>query len=362
MTVDIHRTGVPAPGPDPLCVLDEDGAPAHEAALPPPQLCTDLYQRMLKGRHFNTCATALARQGRIAVYPSSTGQEACQVGAVRALDDGDWLFPTYRDTVALLNRGIDPAQALALMRGDQHCGYDPYTHRTAPQCTPLATHALHAVGLAQAVTLTGDSAVALALLGDGATSEGDFHEALNFAAVFRAPVVFLVQNNQYAISVPLTRQCVAESLADKAVGYGIVGRRVDGNDVFAVHAVVGEMVERARAGGGPALIEAVTYRLEPHTSADDASRYRPDAEVQPWRARDPLVRTRAYLRRTGLLDDALESDFEAAARQLTHKLKEDTEQDLTPSDSHELARYVYAEPPPHLPGRPEPLSAGRGGR
>ena len=181
----------------------------------------------------NDQAGALVRQGRLAVYPSSRGQEACQIACATVLADRDWLFPTYRDAAAICARGVDPVEVLTLLRGDWHCGYDPVEHRVAPQATPLATQLLHAVGVAHAATLRGEDTVVMALCGDGATSEGDFHEACNFAAVFAAPVVFFVQNNKYAISVPLARQSVAPSLAAKAVGYGMPGIRVDGNDLAA---------------------------------------------------------------------------------------------------------------------------------
>ena len=167
-----------------------------------------------------------------------------------------------------------------MLQGDWHCGYDPFVHRVAPQCTPLATSALHAVGFARAAPLKGEDTVALVMLGDGATSEGDTHEALNFAAVWKAPVVFFVQNNGFAISVPLSKQTAALSLAHKGIGYGIPALRVDGNDAAAVYAAVRVAIGRAEAGAGPTLIEAVTYRVEAHTNADDASRYRDAAEVE----------------------------------------------------------------------------------
>ena len=229
---------------------------------------------MVRGRRFDTQATALTKQGRLAVYPSSRGQEACQVGATLALREQDWLFPTYRDSVAIVSRGVAADEVLSLLRGEWHCGYDPYEQRVAPQCTPLATNTLHAVGVAHAAKARGRDEVALALLGDGATSEGDTHEALNFAAVWQAPVVFLVQNNGYAISVPLAKQTAAPSLAYKGIGYGMRSMLVDGNDAAAVHAAVTEAVEHAAAGHGPTLIEALTYRIEAHTNADDATRYR----------------------------------------------------------------------------------------
>src|SRR6185437_7904885 len=256
---------------DPLRYLDEHGAPVEGGLRPAPDLLAGdrllaLYRALRLARAFDTEATALVMQGHLAVYPSSRGQEACQTAAALCLEPQDWLFPTYRDTAALAVRGIDPVEALTLLRGSWHCGYDSKRWRTAPQCTPLATQAPHAVGLALAAKMAGDPVVALCLLGDGATSEGDFHEACNSAAVYQAPVVFLVQNNQYAISVPLRKQTHALSLAGKGVGYGMPGVRVDGNDVIGLMHVLGEAMERARSGGGPTLIEAITYRIRPHTN------------------------------------------------------------------------------------------------
>lgn len=288
------------PDPEPYRLL---GTPAA-ARLDPGRLRA-LYGQLVRGRRYNQQATALTRQGRLAVYPSSTGQEAAQIAAALALRPQDWLFPSYRDTLAVVARGVDPVEALTLLRGDWHTGYDPRAHRVAPLSTPLATQLPHAVGLARAARLRGDDVVALAMVGDGGTSEGDFHEALNFAAVWHAPVVFLVQNNGFAISVPLAKQTAAPSFAHKAVGYGMRGRLVDGNDVAAVHEVLSEAVERARDGGGPTLVEAVTYRMDAHTNADDATRYRDDSEVAAWRAHDPLAVLEGELDARGLLDDDL---------------------------------------------------------
>ncbi len=263
--------------------------------LPEPCVLRELHRRMVLGRRFDTQATALTKQGRLAVYPSSRGQDACQVGAALALRDQDWLFPTYRDSVAVLTRGVPAEETLTLLRGDWHCGYDPQVYRVATQCTPLATNTLHAVGLAFAARHKQQDQVALVLLGDGATSEGDTHEALNFAAVWKAPVVFLVQNNGYAISVPLAKQSAAPTLAAKGIGYGVPSLLIDGNDAAAVYSAVQVGIDRAARGGGPTLIEAVTYRIEAHTNADDATRYRAGAEVSDWLERDPIARLEAYL-------------------------------------------------------------------
>jgi 2-oxoisovalerate dehydrogenase E1 component alpha subunit len=208
-------------------LIDPAGGPVVAAAYDAPddEVLVRACRSLTTARRLNDQAYALVRQGRLAVYPSSHGQEACQVAAALVLDEGDWLFPTYRDTVAAVERGVDPVEVLTLLKGDWHSGYDPYQHKVAPQATPLATQLLHAVGVAHAASLRGEKTVVMALCGDGATSEGDFHEALNFAAVFKAPVVFFVQNNEYAISVPLSRQSVAPSLAHKGIGYGVPGER-----------------------------------------------------------------------------------------------------------------------------------------
>lgn len=330
------------PDAEPYRVLGTRAADRADA-----ELLRTLYARLVRGRRYNTQATALTKQGRLAVYPSSTGQEACEVAAALALQERDWLFPSYRDTLAVVARGVDPVQALTLLRGDWHTGYDPHEHRVAPLSTPLATQLPHAVGLAHAARLKGDDVVALAMVGDGGTSEGDFHEALNFAAVWQAPVVFLVQNNGFAISVPLAKQTAAPSLAHKAVGYGMPGRLVDGNDAVAVHEVLSDAVRRARTGGGPTLVEAVTYRVEAHTNADDATRYRVDAEVEAWRRHDPVDLLERELTGRGLLDEdgirAAREDAESMAADLRARMNQDPE--LDPMD---LFAHVYAEPTPQL--------------
>ncbi|MCK2036096.1 pyruvate dehydrogenase (acetyl-transferring) E1 component subunit alpha [Microbacterium sp. SSW1-49] len=337
------------PRDTPVRLIDEHGTAVADEhyAVPDPETLMRAYRGLIEGRRINDQAGALVRQGRLAVYPSSHGQEACQVGASMAIADTDWMFPTYRDSVAVIGRGVDPADALVLLKGDWHSGYDTRAHRVSPQTTPLATQLLHAVGFAQAAKHRGEDTVVLALCGDGATSEGDFHEAMNFAAVFHVPVVFFVQNNEFAISVPLSRQTAAPSLAHKAIGYGMPGQRVDGNDVAAVLAVLGEAVDRARAGGGPSLVEAHTYRMQAHTNADDDTRYRERDEVQAWMARDPLVRLRAYLDGIGALDDETERQFAAGAETIAAAMRAalNTDTDLDPED---LFRFVTETRSPQL--------------
>lgn len=328
-------------------LIDPDGtAVADERyAVPTTDVLLRAYTRLVEGRRLNDQASALVRQGRLAVYPSSHGQEACQVAAAMVLADGDWMFPTYRDTVAIVGRGVPAPEALVLLQGDWHSGYDSRVHGVAPQTTPLATQLLHAVGFAQAAQLRGEATVVLALCGDGATSEGDFHEAMNFAAVFQVPVVFFVQNNGFAISVPLSRQTAAPSLAHKAIGYGMPGQRVDGNDAAALLAVLGEAIERARDGGGPSLIEAHTYRMQAHTNADDDTRYREREEVQSWIARDPLTRLRTHLRAAGALDDAAEEQLAAGAESLASQLRDALNRDAE-LDPEDLFRHVTAHRSP----------------
>ena len=334
------------PSAEPVRFVAEDGTavePQGGYAEPTAVRLLRAYRRMVLGRRFDQQATALVRQGRLAVYPSALGQEACQIGGGLALADGDWLFPTYRDSMALVAHGLDPAEVLELLRGSWHCGYDPHRVRVAPQCTPLATQLPHATGLADALRRKGGNEVVLAFTGDGGTSEGDFHEALNFAAVTRAPVVFLVQNNRYAISVPLAKQTAAPALAYKGIGYGIRSEQVDGNDLVAVLSVVDEAVATVRRGEGPFLVEAHTYRIDAHTNADDATRYRSDDEVASWRAADPLSRLETYLRGRGELFDA---DVEAATAEAEEFATEvRTQMNAEPEvDPLELFEHVYAEP------------------
>ncbi|ADX74163.1 pyruvate/2-oxoglutarate dehydrogenase complex, dehydrogenase component alpha subunit [Pseudarthrobacter phenanthrenivorans Sphe3] len=321
--------------------------PGHEYPLPSDEELLAAYEQLVVGRRVNDQNSALVRQGRMAVYPSSHGQEACQVAAALCLSGGDWMFPTYRDAVAVMTRGVDPVQVMTIFRGDWHGGFDPLQHKVGIQCTPLTTQLLHAVGVAHAAKLRGEDTVVLAMCGDGATSEGDFHEALNFAAVFHLPVIFFVQNNKYAISVPLAHQSVAPSLAHKAVGYGMAGERVDGNDVVALLAVLDRAVKLTREGSGPLLVEANTYRMQAHTNADDDTRYRESSEVAEWRAKDPVNRMRAYLTDRGLLDDDGEARIAVHAEAVAAQLRDGLSEDV-PVDPQELFRHVFEKPTPQL--------------
>ena len=328
-------------------VEDQGTEPGHEYPLPDDETLLKAYEQLVIGRRANDQNSALVRQGRMAVYPSSHGQEACQVAAALCLGENDWMFPTYRDSVAVMAKGVDPVETMVLFSGDWHGGYDPRQYKVGIQSTPLTTQLLHGVGVAHAAKLRGEDTVVLAMCGDGATSEGDFHEALNFAAVFNLPVIFFVQNNQYAISVPLSQQSVAPSLAHKAVGYGMAGERVDGNDLVALMAVLGRAVELARTGSGPLLVEAHTYRMQAHTNADDATRYREDEEVTAWQAKDPLNRMTTYLQNKGLLDGAVTERITAQAEHTAQALRDGLNQDPE-IDPLELFDHVYATQTPQL--------------
>lgn len=348
-TDDRPEARLALPSVEPVRIVDRKGNRVADPPIPvpDPQTMARLLRGMVVGRRFDRQAGALARQGRLAVYPSSYGQEACQVGGALALAPSDWLFPTYRDCVSLITRGVDPVEVLTLLRGDWHSGYDPERHRCATQCTPLATNASHAVGLTYAARRKGEDTAALVLMGDGATSEGDAHEAYNFAAVWNAPVVFLIQNNQWAISVPVHKQSAAPTLAHKAIGYGMPGVRVDGNDAAAVYAAVERALAEARAGHGPTIIEAQTYRLDPHTNSDAPQRYRDDAESQPWRESDPIDRLTALLRSEGTADDAALTAMADDGERLAAYVRDRLAEDDVP-DPESLFAHVYAAVPDSL--------------
>ncbi len=267
---------------------------ASGVPLAPEQL-RELYRQMLLTRRLDEAAVALQRQGVLVAFPPLTGQEAAQCASGFAAAPADFLFPSYRELGVAVSRGVDLVGYLVAYRGHWNGGlYDAAASRFAPIASSVGSHALHAVGWAMGARLDGRTDAALVYFGDGATSEGDVHEAMNFGGVFKAPVVFFVQNNQWAISVPLERQTAAP-IHRKAEAYGFPGVRVDGNDAEAVYEATLAALERARRGDGPTLIEALTYRLGPHSTADDPTRYRAAADLEPWQALDPLERLRARL-------------------------------------------------------------------
>jgi pyruvate dehydrogenase E1 component alpha subunit len=331
----------------PVQLLDDEGA-LHEVDGFPLDLkdsdFRDLYRYMVLARRVDSEAINLQRQGQLGVYASLLGQEAAQVGGAYALAEQDWVFPSYREMGAALVRGVDPGSVLHLFRGTWLSNHDPIATRFGLLSIPIGTQALHATGYAMAAKFDGKDLVVMSYFGDGATSEGDPHEAMNFAAVYDAPVVFFVQNNQYAISVPLSKQTKAPTIAHKAVGYGMPGFRADGNDVLATYAVSRKAIDRARAGQGPSLIEAVTYRMEAHTTADDPTRYRTAEELAEWKARDPIARFETFLEREGLLDDALRGEIDEEARGYATRMRAEV-YDAPHGDPLELFEHVYVEPP-----------------
>ena len=297
-------------GTEPVRVLAPDGTAAGDTdvGLAPDELRAML-RYMLLARRLDRECIALQRQGELTVYPGFEGQEAAQIASAMALGADDFVFPTFRELAAALVRGVDPVQYLAYHRGTWHGGpYDPRTTRFGPICIPVATQIAHAVGYAMGLALDETRACSLAYFGDGSASEGDFHEAANLAGVFRAPVILFCQNNGWAISVPTSSQTAGE-IWKRAGGYGFPGVRVDGNDVLAVYRATREAAERAYAGEGPTLIEALTYRIGAHSTADDAGRYRDDDEVERARAFDPIKRYRAWLTAEGHVDDDLLSGW-----------------------------------------------------
>ena len=307
----------------------------------------ELYRLMVFTRRADLEATALQRQGELAVYPPLIGQEAAQVGSAFALEESDWIFPSYRELGAAVVRGVDLVEYLHFYRATWHGGtYDSNAHRFGMVSVPVASQIIHAVGYAMGAKLDGLGVCSLVYFGDGATSEGDFHEGCNFAAVFRSPVVFFCQNNQWAISVPLAAQTVA-AIWKKAEAYGFPGVQVDGNDVLAVYQATKEAAARARDEGIPTLIEAVTYRIGPHSTADDASRYRPAAEVEQWKSQDPLDRYRAWLGAAGHADDAFFSEVDGLAKEFGARMRAGVI-GSEPRPVEELFEWVYADVPEPL--------------
>ncbi|BCS52034.1 pyruvate dehydrogenase (acetyl-transferring) E1 component subunit alpha [Geobacter sp. SVR] len=288
-----------------LEILDENGQ--ADQALMPPLSDAELrrgYEAMVLARIFDERAVALQREGRLGTYPSIFGQEAAQVGSALALTPDDRVFPSFREMGVHLTLGYPLASLFQYWGGDERGQLVPEHLNFFPFCVSVGTHIPHAVGAAMAARYRREPAVSVAYFGDGATSKGDFHEGFNLAGVLKLPVVFICQNNQWAISIPLKGQTASATLAQKAVAYGFDGIQVDGNDLFAVYRATWEALDKARSGGGPTFIECLTYRMSDHTTADDASRYRPPEEVTAWRGRDPLARLERYLAARGLWDQA----------------------------------------------------------
>jgi pyruvate dehydrogenase E1 component alpha subunit len=333
-----------------LSILDEKGN-LDKTLEPdiPEDLLLKLHRAMLLGRRFDERMLSLQRQGRIGTFAPISGQEAAQVGAVAVLRPSDWMVPSFRETAAQILRGTLMESVILYFGGYNEGGRIEDHRKDLPLAVPVASQILHAVGLGWAVNYRQTDEVVMTFFGDGATSQGDFHEGLNFAGVYQTPVIFLCQNNQWAISIPLSKQTHSETLAQKALAYGIPGIQVDGNDILAVYAAAKEAADRARSGGGPSMIECVTYRIMMHTTADDPKRYREDQEVEAWKKKDPLIRFEKYLTDKGLMtkdkvqeiESEIKAEIQAAVDRAQDRMRKF-------DDPLYMFEHAYAELPAHL--------------
>jgi pyruvate dehydrogenase E1 component alpha subunit len=302
----------------------------------------ELYKKMVLARKFDEKAFSLQRRGEISTYAPHKGQEAAQIGSIFALEEDDWVVPSFRETAAFIMRGAPLDKIFQRWMGDANGQKDLSELNTLPVAIPVGTQNLHTAGLGMAMEFEGDDNVVLGYTGDGSTSEGDFHEALNFSGVYSAHSIFFVQNNQFAISMPREGQTKSETIAQKAIAYGINGIQVDGNDILAVIKAVQEAREKAE-NGEPVLIEAVTYRLEDHTTSDDSTRYRNEEEVKEWEDKDPLKRFQEYLEENDIWSDELENYGEEAEDKVDEAAQKAIDADEPEFD--ELFDYVYGEMP-----------------
>jgi pyruvate dehydrogenase E1 component alpha subunit len=329
-------------------ILKPDGTIQTGQRLPiDDQTTLTLFKKMVFISMADQRALLLQRQGRFGTYAPVRGQEACQVGSTYVLQKGDWVFPAFREIGATVMMGILLKDFYLYWMGNEMGSRSPEGVNFMPVSIPVGTHIPHAVGAAWAAKIKGEKVVTMAYFGDGATSKGDFHEAMNFAGVFKTPTIFFCQNNQFAISVPRSLQTASKTIAQKALAYGFDGIQVDGNDLFAVITATKEAVEKARSGGGPTLIEGVTFRFGPHTTADDPTKYRTEQEIDPWKPLDPLVRLRLYLKGKGLWTEEIEKGMaEEAQKEIDQAVKE-AEAFPTP-EIDEIFKYVFAEMTPPL--------------
>ena len=327
---------------DPLRLLSVDGGLLGDAPIGTEEI-RRLFAAMVTARVFDRKGSALQRQGRLATYAQFEGQEAAQIGSAAVLRGDDWMVGTYRDAAAMWFHGYTWDNLLLGRMGDERGGAPPPGVNVMPPSITVGAHMIHAVGLGWAECLRGSDRVAITYFGDGATSEGAFHEGANFAAVFATPTVFLCENNGWAISMPRSRQTSSETIAEKAGAYGMPGVLVDGNDLLAMVAVTRDAVDRARRGEGPTLIEALTYRMGPHTTTDDAGRYRAGEDVEEWRTRDPIDRVREHLKAIDAWTQGWEDDVEAAASVDIEAAVERVES-LAPPSPDAMFDRMYARP------------------
>jgi pyruvate dehydrogenase E1 component alpha subunit len=338
-----------------LSVLDEKGDLDKDLA---PDIDDDvlkqMFRTMLLARRFDEYQLTLQRQGRIGTFAPVKGQEACQIGAMAALNDKDWFVPAFREFAAMIWRGFPLADMLLHAAGYNEGGAIPNDRHDLPISVPVASQVPHAVGLGYASQYRERDEVSIVFFGDGATSEGDFHEGMNFASVLQTPTIFLCQNNHWAISVPRERQSKSKTLAQKGLAYGMPSLQVDGNDILAVYVAVSEAAERARKGKGPTMIECVTYRLGIHTTADDPSKYRDKSEVEKWEKREPLPRFQNYLIERDLLSDDEIKTMESEIKDEVEKAWREAESRIDElAGADVMFDYIYAERPPYLEAQRE---------
>jgi pyruvate dehydrogenase E1 component alpha subunit len=336
---------LPAEGDLRRVIGDGEAIPDGEVEGLGPQELLQLYRNLVFLRTYDERSVVYHRQGRIGTYAIFWNHEAMQAGSVFALEERDWIFPSYRESAIGLLRGMPASTVLSWWRGHPAGWWNPRDYNVASICVPIATHVPHAVGFAWGSRLKGDDALALTLFGDGATSEGAFHEGATFAGVMKAPVILFCNNNQWAISTPLSKQTAAPTLADKAIGYGMPAVRVDGGDVLAVYEATRDAVVRARAGDGPTFIEAVSYRAAPHATADDPSLYVDPERVEEQRENECVGRYARYLRRIGVLSDDEAEAAKAHALELMRTGIGEAEAE-PPADPELLFDHAYADPPP----------------
>ena len=306
-----------------------------------------LYKDMVVAREADAKKLKLQRSGRMGTFAQSTGQEAAQIGAVANLKKTDWLVPSFRELPAVSSFGYPIEKDYLYYMGNEEGNVAPSDLNVTPVSVPVGTHILHATGIAWASKLKKEDKVTLCFFGDGATSEGDFHEAMNFAGVFKVPAVFVCQNNQYAISTPRKHQTASKTIAQKALAYGFKGIQVDGNDILAMYVVTKEAIEKARAGEGPTLIEAITYRITDHTTADYAKRYRSDDEVAEWKSKDPILRFTNYLKNKSMITDDEITQILQQAETLTQEAY-DKALAFPKQTIDSLFDYLFKEPTPEL--------------
>jgi pyruvate dehydrogenase E1 component alpha subunit len=334
---------------DYIQILDEDGkvdkALEKELGLKKEQL-ESLYRSMVTTRVLDEKAVNLQRQGRLLTYAPAKGEEAIAVGSAFTLKKDDWVLPSYREQGMYIVMGVPFKYQLMYFMGFEEGNSLPKGFNITPTCIPVATHFPHAVGIGMAIKYKGENKVVMAYTGDGGSSEGDFYEALNFAGVYKAPVVFIVRNNQWAISVHRKNQTAAKTIAQKGIAAGINCVQVDGNDALAVYYASKKAVERARNGEGPTLIEAVSYRMGMHTTADDPTRYMPNVELEEWAKKDPIERFRKYLKVKRIWSEALEKKIrKQAVQEIDHAIQE---AEAFKTDYTHMFKHVYRKMPAEL--------------